>query len=72
MIVATAEGDEYWHHHCSDYRNTLINVHRTLHAHLTFEISLGLLILHVPEAGYLVEIILLYKRCKNLVIILVS
>ena len=72
MIVAATEEDEYWHLHCSDYRNTLINVHTTLHTLLTCEISLGLLMLPVPEAGYLVELILLYKRCKNFVLILVS
>ena len=55
MTAATTQADEYWHLHCSDCRNTLIYAHMTLRTLLTCDISLGSLMLPMPEAGNFVE-----------------
>jgi len=41
MIAATTQADEYWYLYCSDYKNTLIYVHKTSCTLPTCDFSLG-------------------------------
>jgi hypothetical protein len=60
VIALTVQADRYWHLHCCDCRNTLICAHMTSCTLLICDISLSSLMVPVPEAGYFVELILLY------------
>jgi len=62
MIAATTYTDEYWHLQRSDCRTTLIYAHTTSRTLPPFDISLGSLTLPAPEAGDVVELILLYVK----------
>jgi hypothetical protein len=57
---------EYWHLHCSESRNTLINARTNSHTLPNCDTSLGSPTLLAPEAGDFVELILVYPSCGNL------
>ena len=59
-IAADAIADEYWRLHRSECLNTLIYAHMTLRTQPSCDINLNSLTLLAPEAGDVVEIILLY------------
>ena len=62
MTAAATYADEYLHLHRSDCRTTLIYEPMTSRTLPTFDISLGSLTLLAPEAGNVVELILLYVK----------
>jgi hypothetical protein len=68
----TAAADKYLHVHRSDCGNTLIYVHTTSDIFSTCNISLGPLMLPMPEAGDFAELLLLYYNYRYTTAVLVD
>jgi len=59
MTAAATSADKHWYPHGSDSRNTVIYAHTTPRTFPTCDISLGSLMLPVPQAGDFVKLTLL-------------